>query len=210
MVGIINKGPVVHRTLICMNPYCMGIVQTAQGPAPAQFAQKQYQNVSPPPCMYCGQVFSIGSTHAKKEGHTRRADEFKVRDKATEQVFQQAQDNQHRLVENSREGDVASLVSDGSAAAYLREQTKNAAQVGMHVGFGDSKFAGHRKMAKGIAADSTFAKQTIADGAMLPMNALAAAAGNRGFRTAGGNGTGISTGGGHQFWRQPSSSRKIR
>lgn len=210
LVGVTN-GVVVHRTLMCHNPHCAGIIQTAKGPAPVRFAQKQYSHIAPPPCMYCGMPFVIESNHAKKDGHTRRADEHKVRDLATEQVFQHAQDTQHKLVENAREGDTAKLVMDGSAAAYLKETEEMAKAKGMHTGFANSKFAGHRKMVSGVAADSTFARQTVADGAMLPVNALAASTGNAGFAVAQGPGTfGIRTGGGHQFWRQPSSSRKIR
>lgn len=209
-MNIINKGPVIHRELICLNPYCAGVIQTTNGPAPVQFMQKQYQNITPPPCMYCGGAFTIGKTHAAKgRSHERKEDQHKVRDRLSEQVFQHAEDTQHKLAENSREGDTAKLVQDGSAAAYLAETQEMAKQKGMHTGFANSNFAGHRKMVKGVAADSTFAKQTINDGAMMPMNALAATVGNSGFRNAGGNGTGISTGGGHQFWRQPSSSRKI-
>lgn len=210
LVGI-AKGIVVHRTLMCHNPHCPGVVHTPKGPAPVKFAQKQYSHIAPPPCMYCGVPFVVESNHAKKQGHTRRADEHKVMDKAQEIVFQHAEDTQHKLAENTRQGDTAKLIPTASAADYLRETEEMAKQKGMHTGFANSNFAGHRRMVKGVAGDSSFARQTVADGAMLPMNALAATVGNSGFARAGGDGkSGISTGGGHQFWRQPSSSRKIR
>lgn len=203
-------GVTINRTLRCMNQFCTGIIETAQGPAPVRFAQIQYAGIPAPECPYCGIQMAVESLHNTKAGHTRRADEHKVMDKIQEQVFSHAEGTSHKLAENTRQGDVAKVVLDPSAAAYLKQTEEMAKKANMHTGFANSNFSSHRKMVAGVAADSTFARDTVRQGAAMPVSALALATGNPGFSGAGGNGSqGIVTGG-HQFWRTPSSSRKIR
>lgn len=208
-----RQGVVVNRVLLCHNPHCIGIVQTPKGPAAVKIGQRHYSHVPPPPCPDCGIPMHIESMHAVGLNHQSKMDKNKLMDKIQAEVFTQAERTSHKLAEGAsvREGDVAKFIPDESAAAYLRETEKMAKQKGLHTGFADSNFQGHRKMVKGVAGDPTFAHQTIADGALLPVEALSAAVGNTGFRHAGGTGaTGINAGGGYQFWRNPTASRKIR
>lgn len=208
-------GTIVNRTLCCLNPYCAGIIETKQGPAPVRFVQLQYQHKPAPECPYCSMAMAIESVHARKSGHTSRNDEHRVMDKVQEQVFTHAQDTGHKLAEGSRtqlkEGDVARVQIDPGAKAYLDETVNMADKAKLPTGFGH-KFAGNVgqqiKQIKGIAADRTFADQTRADGAFMPMSALSAANGNVGMTQN--DGTKGIIGGRQGFWRQPSGSIKVR
>lgn len=205
------RGITVNRTLRCTNDYCAGIIQTKQGPAPVRFAQIQYAHIPAPECPYCNMPMVIESLHNKKEGHTRRADEHKLMDKAQEMVFSHAEGTGHRLAENTRQGDVAKVNIDPEAQRYLNDTTTMADQKGLPTGFGYKGAGGVQqqiKRIKGVAADPTFAKETVNAGAMLPMTALARSVGSPGMSQNDGT-QGIITGG-HQFWKAPTRSVKTR
>lgn len=203
-------GTVVNRTLRCDFAGCSGILDTPQGPAPVRFAQLQYAHKPAPECPYCSIPMVIESMHDRKSGHISKRDEHKVMDRLQEQVFSQAESTQHKLAENAREGDTAKLNIDPNAARYLEETTRMAQQKNLPTGFGHGggSVAAQIKRIKGVAADPTFARETAAAGAMMPMSALAASVGNAGMSQNDGT-RGIITGG-HQFWKTPTSSRKIR
>ncbi len=208
-------GTVVNRVLRCLNPHCAGIIDTKEGPAPVRFAQLQYQHKPAPECPYCSHIMAIESVSARKSGHTSKGDEHRVMDRLQEQVFSHAEGTGHRLAEGGRTqlapGDTARVEMDPNAKAYLEQTTAMADKANVPTGFGyrgAGSVAKQIQKIKGVAADPSFARQTVADGAMLPMSALAAATGNVGMTQN--DGTKGIIGGRQGFWRQPTGSVKIR
>lgn len=171
------NGVVVNRTLRCDNGTCPGIEHLPEGPAPLRMAQMQYSHIPAPECPFCFQPMSIDKIEGVNSGHESRMDKNRKMDAIQKDVFSRAERNGHKLAENSRQGDVGKV----EISPEVQRMAEHANKVGMYSGFGNaprvSPAAASNLTKQGAGMAQGYYADHLRAGAVLPMQAVASAAG---------------------------------